>query len=139
MAWVFQFSLDGAANLLIEQLEIVKAKEFAVQVSLDLPFQIKLKLLLLTIWEESYSHRRLRAVPCSKNTSPPCACNREEFSRSRNRFLDSSHSVSQPHPQPQPLRESYIILKLEKLNRRSERRCSTGIQQGSWSTPNYFV
>ena len=33
MAWIFQRSLDGAANLLIEQLEMVKAKKFAVQVS----------------------------------------------------------------------------------------------------------
>jgi hypothetical protein len=41
MAWVFQYSLDGTANLLIEQLEIVKAKGFAVQVSLDLPCQAK--------------------------------------------------------------------------------------------------
>ncbi|PVH69481.1 hypothetical protein DL98DRAFT_522149 [Cadophora sp. DSE1049] len=31
MAWVFQGSLDGTANLLIEQLEMVKAKGFPVQ------------------------------------------------------------------------------------------------------------
>jgi hypothetical protein len=33
MVWVFQESLDKAANLLIDQLEMSKAKEFAVQVS----------------------------------------------------------------------------------------------------------
>lgn len=33
MVQIFRNSLDGAAELLIEQLEIVKAKGFAVQVS----------------------------------------------------------------------------------------------------------
>ena len=33
MKWVFQESLDETANLLIEQLEMVKAKGSAVQVS----------------------------------------------------------------------------------------------------------
>ena len=139
MAWVFQWSLDGTANLLIEQLEIVKAKGFAVQVSLDPPCQAKLELSLLTPSEESYPHRRLRAVSCSENTSPKRACNREEFSGSRNLFLDSSRSVSQLRPRPQPWREFYIILKLEKFDRGSERRCSSGVQQGPWPTPNHFV
>jgi hypothetical protein len=119
MVWIFQKSLDGAADLLIEQLEVVKAKGFAVQVSYNRPCQAKLsdlwsfsscdKLSLLISSEESYPHRRLRAISCSENTSPKRACNREEFSGPRNSVRNSSHSVSQ-HPQPQSLRESCIIL-----------------------------
>lgn len=33
MAWIFQESLDGTANLLIGQLEMAKAEGSAVQVS----------------------------------------------------------------------------------------------------------
>ena len=52
MAWIFQGSLDGTANLLIEQLEMVKAKGFPVQVSLDLLDQSEQGPSLLTSEEK---------------------------------------------------------------------------------------
>lgn len=41
MVWVFQKPLDMVADLLVEQLEMVKAKGFAVQVSQNQPCHAK--------------------------------------------------------------------------------------------------
>ena len=83
MLWVFEQSLQGAADLLIEQLEMAKAKEHSVQVSANSFVKLRCHISIqsytgfksnqLTLVIESHPYRRLWTISFPPGSYSGCS------------------------------------------------------------------